>query len=138
MCIKKDMDQFGNTKDEALRRMKLLNLHSNAIQEFKQDNKLNKSEALGNLFWLTEDEKKIVEEFEQKNQNILVYHLVKTVTKEFGIVYDLLYLENDENDWEEDRYWLKDDFVLSHTITQFPESGLIKVKRINGGLVRAY
>ena len=33
---------------------------------------------------------------------------------------------------------LKDNLVLSHTITPFPESGLISVRCINGGLVRNY
>ena len=46
-------------KEEALKRMKKLELHYNAIRDFKKkDSVINKSETMGSLFWLTDEEKK--------------------------------------------------------------------------------
>ena len=126
-------------KDEIIDRMKLLHLHSNVISEFKNEYKLNRSEApFGILYWLTDDEIDMVKKFEQEQQNLKVYHLLKTSTKDFGIVYDLLYVADDEEVWPKDREDLKDGFVKSFTVTAFAECGLIKVKSVNGGLVREY
>lgn len=45
-------------KKEALDRMKLLQLHPNVINEFKNENKLNRSEfSKGILYWLTDEER---------------------------------------------------------------------------------
>ena len=62
--------------------MKKLLLHQNVINEFKKENKLNKSEGpLGTLYWLDEEEKGMVKEYEEK-WNVLVYHVIKTFTKD--------------------------------------------------------
>lgn len=125
-------------KDEAIERMELLQLHKNIIEDFKQDNKLNKSENLGILYWLTAEEKQMVETFEKENSRTMVYHIIKTITQDSEIIYDLLYVTNDLEDWTIDREYLQDDLVLSHTITRDSESGFIKVKKLNGGLIREY
>lgn len=123
-------------KEEAIQRMKILKLHPNVIAEFEKEGTLNKSELpIAKLIWLTEEEKELVKD-EEKQNNFLVYHIIKTLTTDFGIVYDLLYVEENSDDWEIDKEDLKNDLVLSHTITEFQESGLIKIKKINGGLVR--
>lgn len=128
-----------NIKEEAIERMKLLQLHQNVIDEFTRENKLNKSETrYGILYWLDEEEQKLVDEFQNQNEGTLVYHVIKTHTLDFGIVYDLLFITENEDEWEAQREELKDDLVLSHTITCFPESGIIQIKKINGGLVRMY
>lgn len=125
-------------KDEAIERMELLQLHKNIIEDFKQDNKLNKSENLGILYWLTAEEKQMVETFEKENPGTMVYHIIKTITQDSEIIYDLLYVTNDLEDWTIDREYLQDNLVLSHTITRDSESGFIKVKKLNGGLIREY
>ena len=80
----------------------------------------------------------MVNNFEKENQDCLVYHVIKTTNKDFEIVYDLLYVTDDELYMKEAKENLTKNLVLSHTITQFPESGPIKVKEINGGLIREY
>lgn len=128
-----------NLKDEIIDRMKLLHLHPNVINEFKNESKLNMSVSpLGILYWLTDDEIQMVKKFEQEHQGLTVYHILKTFTRDFGIVYDLLYVSNDEEEWETDRENIKDDLVMSRTLTEFAESGLIKIKCINGGIIRAF
>lgn len=124
-------------KDEAIKHMKLLQLHPNVIKEFQDENKLNRSEfGLGIVYWLTDEEKQLVSNFENEHKGYLVYHVIKTITQDSEIVYDLLYVTEDTKDWIPDREYLQDNLVLSHTITRDSESGLIKIKKINGGLTR--
>lgn len=126
-------------KDEIIDRMKLLHLHTNVINEFKNESKLNMSVSpLGILYWLIDDEIQMVKKFEQEHQDLIVYHILKTFTRDFGTVYDLLYISNDEELWKTDREDLKEGLVMSFTVTAFPECGLIKVKCVNGGIVREY
>lgn len=47
-------------KKEAISRMLRLGLHPNAVQEFKEEDKLNRSEGPGLLYWLTDEERQIV------------------------------------------------------------------------------
>lgn len=126
-------------KEEALKIMKYLKMFPNVIREFKEENKLNKSETRnGILYWLSDEEQNIVNDFEQEHPNTLVYHIIKTNTVDFGVVYDLLYITEDQEDWDLYKDYLKDNLVLAYTVTQFAESGLIKIKSVNGGLVREY
>lgn len=126
-------------KEEAIERMKLLKLHPNVIKEFKKENKLNRSETnFGLLYWLNEDEEKIVQKFEQENPDMMVYHLIKTNTKDFGIVYNLLYVTANPEEFEQAKIDLKDNLVLAYVTTEYKECGLIQIKSINGGLVRTY
>ena len=116
-------------KDEAVARMRLLDLFPAVIEEFEQKNILNKSESpLGALYWLTDDEKKLVQDFEKEYSGILVYHLIKTYTRDFGIVYDLLYVSDSEETWNIDKEFLRANLVMSHTVTADAESGRILIK----------
>ena len=124
-------------KEDAIKLMKMLKLHTNVIREFKEENKLNRSETRnGLLYWLTDEEQNIVNDFEQENPGTLVYHVIKTNTVDFGPIMDLLYVTDNQEDWNLYKDYLKDNLVLSYSVTSFPESGLIKIKCINGGLVR--
>lgn len=126
-------------KEYAIELMKLLKLHPNVIKEFKKENKLNRSETnLGLLYWLNEYEEKIVQKFEQENPDKMVYHLIKTHTKDFGIVYNLLYVTANPEEFEQAKIDLKDNLVLAYVTTEYKECGLIQIKSINGGLVRTY
>jgi hypothetical protein len=126
-----------NIKEVAIEMMKLLKLHPIVIDDFNNEHKINRSEtSLALLYWLTEEEQEMVNEFEQKHRDTLVYHIIKTYTLDFGVVYDLLYVTANEVEWPLYREDLKDNLVLSYTVTEFAESGLIQIKSINGGLVR--
>lgn len=124
-------------KDEAIELMQALKLHTNVINEFKNENTLNRSETRnGILYWLSDTEQEIVNQFEKEHEGTLVYHVIKTNTIDFGVVYDLLYITENPEDWNLYKDYMKDNLVLSYSVTPFPESGLIKVKCVNGGLVR--
>ncbi len=124
-------------KEEALERMKLLKLHPNIIKEFKDENKLNRSEyGYGILFWLEEHEQQLVDEFQNKHKDYLVYHVIKTNTVDMGIIYDLLFVSIFEDEWQLEKEELKDNIVTSYSATPFSEIGPICIKQKNGGLVR--
>ncbi len=125
-------------KEEALKRLDLLKINRNVIQEFKEENILNKSEGiLGSLYWLNEKEEEMVEKYE-KRWNVVVYHIILTNTINNGKIYDLLFISDEKQYWLEERMRLKAGYVLSHTYSQFSESGDILVENRNGGLVRVY
>ena len=125
-------------KENGLNMLRFLRVYINVIYDYKYKDRLNRSENNGILFWLSEEEQNIVDTFEKENPNCKVYHLIKTNTVDFGIVYDLLYVTNEEDFLKQAKEDFKDGLVLSHTITPFPESGLIKIKSTNGGLIREY
>lgn len=125
-------------KENGLYMLRFLRVHINAIYDYKNKDRLNRSENNGILFWLSEEEKELVDNFERENTNCKVYHLIKSNKTDFEIVYDLLYVTDEEDFLKQAKANLKDGLVLSHTITQFPESGLISVKSANGGIIRNY
>lgn len=51
-------------KQEAIARMKKLDIYVQAITEFEKENLVNKSEHGGILYWLDENEQEMVKEFE--------------------------------------------------------------------------
>ena len=125
-------------KQESIERLKMLKLHKNVIEDLENENTLNRSNGpLGLLFWLNEKEKQFVREFENK-YNVFVYHVIKTNTIDFGFIYDLLYITDEKEYWQEERQRLKVGLALSYTKSQFSESGDIAIEKVNGGLVRLY
>ena len=55
--LKLEKVEKQEVKNECVKRMKMLKLHPNVINEFINENKLNKSDGpLGALYWLTEEE----------------------------------------------------------------------------------
>lgn len=123
-------------KENGLNMLRFLRVYINVIYDYKYKDRLNRSENNGILFWLSEEEQELVNTFEKENPNCKVYHIIKTNSLDFGTVYDLLYVTDDKDYIKVAKEDLKKGLVLSHTISPFPESGLIKVKSINGGLVR--
>lgn len=131
------VDIIAKQKAEALARMKKLNLHPNAIKEFAEEGKLNLSRR-GILFWLDEDEQKMVKKFEEKTGN-LVYHVILN-QMEFGLCYSLLYVSPREEEWESDRKDLNEKypfaFVVNADVPEFSEYGTIGIKPMFGGVLR--
>lgn len=122
---------------EAEKRIKMLNLHPNAIKEFKEGHKLNLSEK-GILFWLNEEEEKMVRAWEDETGNI-VYHVVKN-NMEFGLCYSLLYVSDNEEEWEDDNADLAEGYPLVYVMNVdddfCSEYGSIGIKPFFGGVIR--
>lgn len=125
-------------KQEAIKRMKALRLHENAITEFDREDKLNYSEGNGILFWLSEEQKEIVREFEEKSGH-LVYHAIYT-NAEYGELFNLLFVGKSEEDWENDLILIYEGLAFSYvkniTDDWCSEYGTIAVKPMYGGVVR--
>lgn len=128
---------FERKKQEALDRMKMLNLYPNIIKEFQQDNTVNMSE-LGFLYWLTDEQKEYVSEFETEH-DALVYHVIHNYT-EFGELLTFFYVSDHEDEWEYDRADLKDGYACAYVKNldedAFSEFGSVAFKEQFGGLVR--
>lgn len=127
-------------KQEAIDRMIMLDLHKNIIKEFEKENILNISRNGGMLYWLTDEEKALVEEFEEKH-NYVVYHIIHNYS-EFGEMLSLLYVTQDENEWDYDKDDIRHGTALAYVINlecdDFSEFGTIGIKPQFGGLIRTY
>lgn len=126
-------------KEEAIKRMKILQLHQNVLDDFMNENKLNKSDSpLGSLYWLDEEEIKIVKDFE-KRHNVLVYHVIHTFSN-LGETYELLFVTTEKEEWENEKRDLKNGFAFAQAIVidydPNSEMGYIGVESKNGGIVR--
>ena len=125
-------------KKEAIERMKILKLSRNAITDFKDDDRLYKSEDLGFLYWLYDDEEEMVKKFEKEHECV-VYHVILSRTN-IGTMYSLLYVSLDDEEWEEDRADLQNGQVLAYVVNkaapECSEIGYIGIKPQIGGLVR--
>jgi len=125
-------------KQEALNRMKKLDIYFQAIKEFEKENIINKSEHGGMLYWLDEKEQEFVKEFEEK-YNAVVYHIIHNYT-EFGELYSLLFVSQHKEEWDWDNEDIKNNIAMVYVKNidedAFSEFGSIGIKSQFGGLVR--
>ena len=123
---------------EAVERMKLLELYPAVIKELINEKVINKSEHIGILYWLDDDEKKFVEDFENEH-NAVVYHIIKTYTT-IGCMLSVFYVSDDEAEWESDREDMKIGeqlcYVKNIDNDDCSEFGYICFQKNCGGLMR--
>lgn len=134
-------------KQEALKRMKVLRLSKNVIDDFDKKGKVYYSERQskifdGILYWLDNKSEyvKLVEEFERK-YDALVYHC-QLVHTSFGDLLSMLYVSNNEEEWEYDMSLLKGGeayaMVANLDDRRISEIGMIGIVPKNGGVSRTY
>lgn len=125
-------------RTEALKRMELLKLHENVIDDFKEISLLNQSEHGGILYWVEGEMEKKIREWEEKTGN-LVYHVIHDYT-EFGELLSLLYVSTYEEEWETDREDIQDGYALAYVMNLTDdwcsEYGSIGIRPQWGGVVR--
>jgi hypothetical protein len=127
-------------KAEAIKRMKLMKLMPEIIEQFEQDNVVHYSETMGILYWLPNKPKWVekVKEFEEKYK-CLVYHAEYSRT-EIGDLLTLFYVSDHKDEWERDRQDLVDQnplvYVWNMECPFSSEFGCITFKSINGGVKR--
>lgn len=129
---------------EAISRMKELDIIDDAIQQFKTDGTLMRSENMGGfgaLYWLTDEEKQMVAEFEEE-YDALVYMVIQSQTS-FGLHKALLYVSSDEEEWDMDMIDIKEDsqafaYVVNCDAPDCSEFGAIGIKSAGGGLIRTW
>ena len=128
-------------KVEAIKRMKAMNIYSDAIKQFKNADIVMVSEPpLGGLFWLNDEEKEMVCKFEQEN-NALVYLVVRSFTN-LGTMDNIFYVSDYQDEWEMDNADLNENYacvyVINHDMPDCSEFGTIAWKSVGGGVLRAF
>jgi len=135
-------------KKEAIERLKMLELHPNVLADFVNGNKLNYSETqkMGQsnvpvLYWLTDEQKLLVEEFEEEH-GCLVYHVLVGKYNLGGDIAEMisfLYVSQYEDEWELEREDLKSGYPIAYVINtswDIKEFGSIGIKPLVGGILR--
>ena len=134
-------------KEEALKRMKMLHIMKEVIDDFKENDKVYYSERQNSffnatLYWLDnhpEWEEK-VKEFQNK-YGFLVYHCQLTHTQ-MGDLLSLLYVDKDEDNWERERKDILDGEVFAKVINLdddfCSDYGYIGIKPSMGGITRTW
>lgn len=128
-----------DVKVEAIKRLEALNVLPNVIKDFKEG-VINESERCGILYWLNDQEKEMVKKFEEEHEGI-VYHVIHQQTN-IGELYNLLYVNVEDEEWEMDADDLREGRVLAYVINKtYPDNsefGSIGVKGATGGVVRTW
>lgn len=129
---------YEEMKQEAINRMKALNIYGPAIKQFDKDNIIMVSEPNGGLYWADDAEMKMIKQFEDEHDAV-VYIVVRQYF-EFGKCDSLLYVSKYKDEWEMDNEDIRDDISMSYTVNHdWPdgsEFGSIGVRHFAGGLIR--
>lgn len=126
-------------KQEAITRLKLMDIYTDAIQQFTECDTVMVSERpYGALYELNSKQKQMVKDFE-KEHNSLVYVVTHTYT-EFGELYELFYVSDTQDEWFLDQQDIKDMRPCVYTVNvddpYSSEFGCIGVQPRFGGLIR--
>jgi len=129
-----------NKKIEAIKRMRILKLMPNIVEEFEKDNIINYSELGGILFWVSNNPEwaEYIKKFEEKH-NALVYHAELSYL-EFGDCLSLFYVSDHQDEWERDIADLKQGYAVCYVWNindpDCSEFGGIAFKPMIGGVKR--
>ncbi len=132
-------------KAEAMKRMKMVDLWDEAINEFEANGTVCYSEPtsignyrIGAVYSLEDDMKGRVKDFEDEYGG-LVWHVIKSYTN-FGEWLTFLYVSNYEDEWAEDRNDLREGYPIAYVDTGdfCSEFGSVQIKSAGGGLIRVF
>lgn len=125
--------------EEAVKRMKALHIIDDAIKQFIKDGTVMVSEPpLGALYWIDDELKRLVQQFEQEH-NALVYLVVRCYST-LGKMDSFLYVSDHDEEWEMDNEDVGSGYAMTYThnydAPHCSEFGSIGVKKRFGGLIR--
>lgn len=104
-------------KEEAIKRMKQWKIFPETIRQFENDGLVSESDPpLGACFWLNDEQKKRVAEFEEKN-NALVYHVIHDYTT-IGELENYLYVSDYPEEWEMDHDGIDNGYQLCYVMNK--------------------
>ncbi|MBR0288989.1 MAG: hypothetical protein IJQ82_08430 [Selenomonadaceae bacterium] len=130
-------------KAEAVRRMELLGIYPETIQQFKNHGIVSVSEPpFGAFFWASDNDLELIKSFETKH-NALVYTVVRSYYEELGKLDSYLFVGDYREEWEIDRRGLTRgeafSYVYNHDCEWCSEFGTIGIKlTIAAGLLRTW
>lgn len=126
-------------KKEAVKRLKMLKVHENVIKDFESGT-INQSERGGLLYWLDEEQKRMVEAFE-KEHNAVVYHVIHQHTN-IGEMLCFLQVSDHPEEWHYDIEDIEDGqtlaYVMNLTMPDCSEFGSIGIRPSIGGVERIW
>ena len=129
-----------NKKEEAINRMRTLDLYNPYIKAFKDNDEIFMSEMTGGVYEFSSNTELCnkVKEFEAE-YSALVYHVIHTFTQ-FGELYNFLYVSDHQDEWEMDNADITDGYAMAYvwnsTDEWCSEFGSIGVRGKFGGIVR--
>lgn len=132
-------------KTEAINRMRAMDIIPDAINQFKNDDVVMISimaaePPFGGLYWLGDEEKEMVREFEQE-YNALVYLVVRSFTN-IGTMDNIFYVSDHQDEWFMDNADIDERYacvyVINHDMPDCNEFGSIAWKSIGGGILRVF
>ena len=126
-------------KQEAIKRMKALNLMAECINTFKANDEIWISEGAGILFNISDVEVlSQIKDFE-KRYNALVYHCIFNRLG-YDRLVTMFYVCDEKEEWEMDWQDLREGYACCYIANLdepiFSEIGSIQFTKINGGLRR--
>ena len=125
-------------RQEAITRMEILEVFKDSIAQFKENNKISKTEnsTIGNI-WLTKEETQQVNAIE-KEQNILIYFCMVN-NWEQGTMYSYLYVSNKKQEWELERQDALEREPLAYVYNGSDcDLGSIGISSLFGSILRKY
>lgn len=128
-------------KEEAIKRMKAMGIIPDAVKQFKKEDIVMISEPpLGGLYYLNEEQKEMVKNFENE-WNALVYLVVRSYTN-IGIMDNIFYVSDHADEWEMDNDDISSNYalvyVVNHDMPDCSEFGTIAWKSVGGGVLRVF
>ena len=130
-------------KDEAVKRMNLLGIYPETIQQFEQDGYVSLSEPpFGAYFWVQGEDLERIRKFEDE-YDALVYTVVRGRYQDIGVLDAYLFVGDKRDDWEDDIESFKRNeafaYVYNRNDPWLSEFGFIGIKLGAGaGLVRTW
>ena len=126
-------------KAEAIKRLNTIGIIEDAISQFEHEDVVMVSEnPYGFLYWLNEDQKKLVKEFEEEYDGLV--YLANYCTTEFGRLLSLFYVSDYGEEWNMDNEDMESGYAMVYCINldcpDFSEFGSIAFEAINGGVKR--
>ena len=93
---------FDEKDQEAVERMRLLNIFDETIRQYAEDGFVSRSESpFGMLYWVQEEELDKLKSWEAKH-DARVYLVIRSNTQ-FGIVDSYLFVSKYKQEWESER-----------------------------------
>ena len=125
---------------EAVYRMKLINIIPEVIRQFTESTRINMSEPpMAALYWANREDRKRIKDLEEEN-DILIYMGIRSHTP--GKMDSFLYVSQFKEDWKTQKSLLKKGivgaYVYNHSDPICSEFGDIGIKTVNGSLLRIW
>ena len=128
-------------RQEALTRLNILKLAPFVAMEFESKGKIYKSDVNAVIAALSEEEKQMVQEFEEK-EGILVYHILYTDMGMYGHQYSFFCVSKYKQDWEDEHECLRIKspvvYVKNSSYDDCSEFGTIGIDVHNGAILRLF